>query len=62
MIFETGEATLFDAMLHYDLPNWRLAINGSNIFDKRYVARCADPNNCNFGAGRQVIGTATYKF
>ena len=62
VIFETGEATLFDAMLHYDLPNWRLAINGSNIFDKRYVARCADPNNCNFGAGRQVIGTATYKF
>ncbi len=53
---------LFDAIIHYDTPGWRLAINGSNIFDKRYVARCASFSNCNFGASRQIIGTVTKKF
>ena len=58
-----GEAaTLFDAILSYDTPRWRFAVNGSNIFDKRYVARCSGPAGCNFGAGRQVIGTVTAKF
>lgn len=55
-------ATLFDAIVHYDLPNWRLAVNGSNIFDKVYVARCSGPAGCTYGAGRQVLGTATFKF
>jgi iron complex outermembrane receptor protein len=58
-----GEAaTLFDAILTYDTPDWRFAVNGSNILDKRYVARCAGPAGCTFGAGRQVIGTVTKKF
>lgn len=58
-----GEAsTLFDAIIHYDTPEWRLAINGSNVFDKVYVARCSGPAGCNYGAGRQVIGTVTRKF
>ncbi len=55
-------ATLFDAILHYDLPGWRLAVNGSNLFDKTYVARCSGPNSCFYGAGRQIIGTVTKKF
>ncbi|PXA84204.1 TonB-dependent siderophore receptor [Nostoc sp. 3335mG] len=54
--------TLFDAIVHYDLPHWRIAVNGSNIFDKRYVARCAALYQCFYGAGRQVLGTVTYKF
>lgn len=59
----TGEAsTLFDAVLRYDTENWRFAINGSNIFDEVYVARCAGIANCNFGAGRQVIASVTRKF
>ena len=58
-----GEAsTLFDAIVHYDLPGWRLAINGSNIFDKTYVARCSGPAGCTYGAGRQIIGTVTKRF
>jgi iron complex outermembrane recepter protein len=55
-------STLFDAMLHYDTPQWRVAINGSNIFDREYVARCSGPAGCTYGAGRQVIGTLTRKF
>jgi len=55
-------ATLFDATLHYDVPGWRFAINGSNVADKRYVARCASNYGCVYGAGRQIIGTITKKF
>lgn len=62
-VIYTGEsATLFDAIVHYDAPGWRFAVNGSNIFDKVYVARCAGPASCFYGAGRQVIGTVTKKF
>ena len=55
-------ATLFDATLHYDVPGWRFAINGSNIADKRYVARCASNYGCVYGAGRKIMGTITKKF
>lgn len=62
-IVYTGEAsTLFDAVIRYDTQNWRFAINGSNIFNEEYVARCAGIANCTYGAGRQVIATVTRKF
>lgn len=57
-----GTAMLFDAMIHYDLPGWRFAVNGSNILDKKYVARCAGNFGCVYGAGQQIIGTVTKKF
>lgn len=53
--------TLFDAALHYDLPGWRIAVNGSNIFDKRFAGRCT-PQGCFFGQSRQVFATVTKKF
>jgi iron complex outermembrane receptor protein len=62
VVLYSDNPVLFDAIIHYDTPNWRFAINGSNILDKRYVARCASFSNCNFGAARQVIGTVTRKF
>ncbi len=58
----SDRSTLFDAIVHYDTPGWRFAVNASNLFDKRYVARCASFSNCTYGAGRQVIGTVTKKF
>jgi iron complex outermembrane receptor protein len=61
-VIYAGKATLFDAILHYDLPGWRFAVNGSNIFDKKYVARCASNFGCVYGAGQQIIGTITKKF
>jgi iron complex outermembrane receptor protein len=58
-----GESsTLFDAIVHYDTPSWRFAVNGSNIFDKLYVARCSGSVGCTYGAGAQWIGTVTKKF
>lgn len=56
------DPVLFDAIVRYDTPDWRFAVNGSNILDKKYVARCNGPVGCNFGAARQVIGTVTRKF
>ena len=58
----TGKATLVDAILHYDTPRFRIAINASNLFDKNYVARCTGLYGCVYGAGRQVIATLTGKF
>ena len=58
----TGKVTLFDAILHYDMPRFRIAINASNLFDKDYVARCTGLYGCVYGAGRQVIATLTGKF
>lgn len=62
VVYYGQTSTLFDAILHYDLPSWHFAVNGSNIFDKVYVARCSGPAGCTYGAGRQVLGTATWKF
>lgn len=62
IVYYGQRSTLFDAIVHYDLPGWRFAINGSNIFDKTYVARCAGPAGCTYGAGRQVIATLTKRF
>lgn len=53
--------TLFDATLHYDIPGWRLAVNGSNLFDKTYVGRCGT-QGCFYGQSRQVIATLTKTF
>lgn len=62
VVFDSDDSFLIDAGLRYDTEKWRFSINGSNVLDERYVARCASVSNCNFGAGRQVIGTAMLKF
>ncbi len=62
IVYYGQAATLFDATLHYDVPGWRFQVNASNLADKVYVARCAGPASCFYGAGRQVIGTVTRKF
>jgi iron complex outermembrane receptor protein len=62
VVYYGQSATLFDAILHYDAPAWHIAVNGSNIFDKIYTTRCASAAGCTYGAGRQIIGTVTWKF
>jgi iron complex outermembrane receptor protein len=60
----TGETvpsyTLFDAMVSYDLGNWRLGLNARNIGDKVYL-NCSDAN-CLYGAPRKVILSATMRW
>ncbi len=63
VVLDSDSSFLVDGSLRYDLnDSWRFAINASNLFDKRYVARCGSFSNCNFGAGREVIGTVVRKF
>jgi iron complex outermembrane receptor protein len=62
LVYTSPSTTLFDATLHYDLPGWRFAVNGSNIFDKRFAGRCTGAVGCFFGQSRQIIGTVTKRF
>lgn len=56
------QSTLFDAAIHYDTPAWRIALNGSNITDVKYVARCSGSVGCTYGAGQNWTATLTRKF
>ena len=56
------QSTLFDAAVHYDTPDWRIALNGSNITDVKYVARCSGSVGCTYGAGQNWTATLTRKF
>ncbi len=58
----TGAATLFDAIVHYDLPGWRFAVNASNLFDRNYIARCTGLYGCVYGQARQILGTVIKRF
>lgn len=60
---------LADAMLSYDLgaasEQYRglsLALNATNLFDKRHIASCFFTNSCYYGASRTVVGTLRYNW
>lgn len=60
--------TLVDALVSYDLgraayalEGYHLAINASNLFDETNIA-CSAENWCNYGLGRVVTGTLTYRW
>lgn len=61
--------TLFDAMVSYDfgvrtaaLKGWSAMINARNLFDKTYVSYCQSAVACQYGLGRTVIATLTYRW
>jgi iron complex outermembrane receptor protein len=62
--------TVYDALVRYDLeklaPSLRglsLAVNGANIFDKKYLTSCfANYNWCWYGNRRTVQATIGYRF
>lgn len=54
--------TLLDAVVHYDTGPWRFAVNATNLTDREYIAGCYDATRCVFGNGRNVIGSATYRW
>ena len=62
IVYYTGQATLADAVVRYSLDKWRIAVNVSNLFDKRYAGRCIGPEGCFFAQGRQTIATLTRSF
>ncbi|MEI2417084.1 TonB-dependent siderophore receptor [Orrella sp. JC864] len=67
--YAIGAVTLVDAALRFDLsranPGWRgaeLALNASNLFDKKYVTTCLGPVSCYWGAERTVMASARYRW
>lgn len=52
--------TVYDAGLHYEMPNWRFALNAANLFDKRYVSGCQSYGVCMYGNGRTVVASVKY--
>ncbi|MCD0503441.1 TonB-dependent siderophore receptor [Bordetella petrii] len=59
--------TLVDAALSYDfgrahpsLGGLSLALNATNLFDRRYVGTCITATSCSYGAGRMVYATLKY--
>ncbi|MFD2265148.1 TonB-dependent siderophore receptor [Lacibacterium aquatile] len=57
---------LADAAIFYDIQGWRLGLNVSNLFDKRYVAACTGTTHgneyCYWGEGRRAMLNASYKW
>ncbi|RWX78564.1 TonB-dependent siderophore receptor [Neorhizobium lilium] len=49
-----GDATVFDAGLHYEKNDWKAALNVTNLFDKDYVAGCATQYFCGYGQSRTI--------
>jgi iron complex outermembrane receptor protein len=60
--FESDTVTVYDAILHYDTKNWRVALNASNFTDEIFVDRCSSTANCFYGTRRLVTGSVTRKF
>ena len=54
--------TVFDAGIHYDLPNWRLALNATNLFNRTYVSGCQSANTCFYGNQRTLVASARYNW
>ena len=55
--------TLFDAAIRYDVgrignSDLQLALNLSNLADRRYVSTCTTVSSCYYGSGRTVMATA----
>ncbi len=56
---------LFDASLRYTYENWRFQVAANNITDRVYVGTCSQQVNfvgCNYGEGRRVTGSVTYRW
>jgi iron complex outermembrane receptor protein len=51
-----------DAAIHYDVKNWRFALNVTNIGDKIYVGSCQTATACFYGDRRRAIASASFKW
>lgn len=46
--------TIWDATVHYGFADWKIDLSASNLFDKKYVARCNSITACYFGYRRVI--------
>lgn len=55
-------ATLLDLVFAYETANWRYALNINNATDKEYFSTCLARGDCWWGARRNIVASATYRF
>ena len=65
--FKVGSYTVVDALVRYDLARFgmagsNVAVHVNNLLDREYVASCFNTYGCFWGAERQVVATATFRF
>jgi len=60
--FLNPAVTLFDAIIHYDIHGYRVALNANNLTDKIYVARCSSAAECFYGERRNLSVTLSKKW
>ena len=65
--FKVGSAAVMDAVVKYDLGRFgmsgsSIALNVNNLLNREYVASCFESYGCFWGAERQVVATATFRF
>ncbi|CAN7237739.1 TonB-dependent siderophore receptor [Acidovorax sp. LjRoot38] len=58
----TPAATLADAMVAYDVGDWRVAFNVVNLADKVHITQCLARGDCFYGQARTYTLTSTYRF
>ncbi|MDM0115730.1 TonB-dependent siderophore receptor [Variovorax sp. J22R133] len=58
----TPAVTLLDAMVAYETAKWRFALNVNNVTDKTYNSVCLARGDCWYGARRNAIASASYRF
>lgn len=59
---ENGSAFMVDASLHYQLTNWRFALDATNLFNRETVVCRNNQTNCRYGLERSVIGSVSYNW
>ncbi|MFE1599067.1 TonB-dependent siderophore receptor [Methylobacterium sp. ID0610] len=56
---------LVDASIRYQYENWRFQVAATNLLDRVYVGTCSQQIGfvgCNYGEGRRVTGSVTYRW
>ncbi|GLK75897.1 ligand-gated channel [Methylopila jiangsuensis] len=54
------DATLFDVAARYEWDAYKVSLNVTNLFDKRYVSGCQGITVCSYGEGRRALLKASY--
>ncbi len=58
----TPSYTLVDALFEIQVVDWTMALNITNLSDKKYFAPCRNFGDCFTGNPRTVTGTISYRF
>jgi iron complex outermembrane receptor protein len=53
---------LADLVFAYETAAWRYALNINNVTDKVYFSTCLSRGDCWYGARRNIVASATYRF